>query len=92
MPNEDQDDEIRRLAKQVMEIVLDVASRRLVLSMQEVQDSRIQPLRAALENCQTLTPSLMDGEAAKERLKEINCYVYDILGNGYDRHHGATTR
>jgi hypothetical protein len=40
----------------------------------------IDSLRAALRKCQTLTPSLMDGEAAKERLKEINRHVYAVFG------------
>lgn len=73
---------LNELAEEVMEVVLNVASRRLVQSLQEVNDSRIEPLRKALKNCQTITPSLMDGEAAKERLREINSYVYDVLGTG----------
>ena len=40
----------------------------------------IEDLRLALRRCQTLTPSLMNGEAAKERLKEINRYVYSVFG------------
>lgn len=41
---------------------------------------REHELEVALRQCQTLTPSLMDGEAAKERLKEINRHVYAVFG------------
>jgi hypothetical protein len=37
-------------------------------------------LQDALVKCQTLTPSLLTGEQAIERLKEINVFVYGILG------------
>lgn len=40
----------------------------------------IEPYRQALRDCQTLTPSLMAGEDAIERLKQINSYVYKVLG------------
>jgi hypothetical protein len=79
MTIERHDAEIRELARQVMEIVLDVAARRLEQSIQEVHDSRIAPLRRALQACQTLTPILMDGDACQERLREINSYVYAVL-------------
>ncbi|HJU06583.1 MAG TPA: hypothetical protein VJ692_15655 [Nitrospiraceae bacterium] len=36
--------------------------------------------RQALRDCQTLTPSLMAGDDAIERLKQINRHVYDVLG------------
>jgi hypothetical protein len=44
-----------------------------------IHHSRIEPLRRALVACQTLTPSLMEAEACRERLKEINSYVYAVL-------------
>lgn len=39
-----------------------------------------ESLRSALIECQTLTPSLLSGEEARERLRNINCYVYRVLG------------
>jgi hypothetical protein len=71
--------EVQRLAEEVMDIALQAAARRLVQTLQEVHDSNITPLRQGLRNCQTLTPSLMDGEAAIARLKEINQHVYAVL-------------
>lgn len=71
--------EVDELAREVMGIVLDVAARRLKQTVGEIHDSRIEPLRRALEQCQTLTPSLMEPEACRERLKEINQYVYAVL-------------
>lgn len=44
--------------------------------------ARVNRWCSALRKCQTFTPSLMDGEEAKERLKEINRYVYSVLGTG----------
>lgn len=72
--------EATRLAEEVMDIVLKAAARRLVQTVEEVHDTQIQPLRDALKGCQTITPSLMDGAAAIERLKAINNHVYDALG------------
>lgn len=40
----------------------------------------IEPYRQALRDCQTLTPSLMSGEDAIERLRCINSHVYRVLG------------
>lgn len=77
--NSEQMAEATRLAEGVMDIVLKVATRRLVQTVEEVHDTQIQPLRTALKGCQTLTPSLMDGSAAIERLKEINNHVYRAL-------------
>lgn len=37
---------------------------------------------SALRACLTLTPSLMDGEQAKARLREINSYIYSVLPSG----------
>jgi hypothetical protein len=71
--------EVDEMAREVMGIVLDVASRRLQQSVSEIHESRIAPLRRALAACQTLTPSLMEPEACRERLKEINSYVYAVL-------------
>ena len=36
--------------------------------------------RKAMLDCQTLTPSLLTGEQAIERLKEINVHVYQVIG------------
>lgn len=41
----------------------------------------VGPYRQALVDCQTLTPSLMTGDAAIERLKDINQHVYRVLGH-----------
>lgn len=38
------------------------------------------PLRLALLDCQTLTPILLTGEQAIERLQEINRHVYRFFG------------
>jgi len=74
--------EVHELAREVMSIVLDVAAKRLEQTVCEIHESRIAPLKQALRNCQTLTPSLMDGEAAKDRLRNINSYIYAVLGEG----------
>jgi len=71
--------EITRLAEEVMDIVAEVAGRRLAQALQVVNDDRIEPLREALRNCHTINPSLMDVEACQARLKEINRYVYRVL-------------
>lgn len=72
--------EVGKLAEEVMDIVLQAAARRLTQTLEEVHNTHIQPLRVALKGCQTVTPSLMDGAAAIERLKEINVHVYRALG------------
>lgn len=41
----------------------------------------VGPYRQALRDCQTLTPSLMTGDDAIERLKQINSHVYRVLGH-----------
>jgi hypothetical protein len=41
---------------------------------------RISELERALKGCQTITPSLMPGDAAIERLKQINVHVYATFG------------
>ena len=44
--------------------------------------NRIEPemdVREMLWLCKTLTPSLMSGDEAKKRLKEINVHVYRCL-------------
>jgi hypothetical protein len=74
--------ELEGLAGDVMDIVLQVARRRLAQVMEEVHDTNIAPLRKALRDCQSLTPSLMTGDQAIERLKEINVFVYSMLGHG----------
>nr|WP_140393736.1 hypothetical protein [Nitrospira cf. moscoviensis SBR1015] len=38
-------------------------------------------VRDMLRQCKTLTPSLMTGEQAIERLKEINVHVYRCLND-----------
>lgn len=38
-----------------------------------------EALRQALRDCQTLTPILLTGEQAIERLREINVLVYRAL-------------
>ncbi len=35
--------------------------------------------REALKQCQTVAPSLLTGEQAVERLKDINTHVYSVL-------------
>ncbi len=39
----------------------------------------VHPLRQALDRCITVAPSVMTGEAAIDRLKEINVFVYRAL-------------
>ncbi len=78
--NDEQRAEVQRLSEEVMGIVLKVAGRRLMQCTEEIHDTQIKPLRQALEDCKTLTPSLMDGEAAKERLRQINQRAYAALG------------
>jgi hypothetical protein len=72
--------EVQGLAEEVMDIVGKVAGRRLAQSLELVHDEYISPLRQALKDCQTLTPSLLTSEQAIERLKEINQHVSAILG------------
>jgi hypothetical protein len=43
-------------------------------------ERRIEELEVAVRDCQTLTPSLMTGDDAIDRLKQINSYVYKVLG------------
>lgn len=71
--------EYENLARDIMEPVLQVAGRVLEQSVQEIHKSKIAPLRTALIECLTVTPSLLTGEQAIERLKQINCHVYDVL-------------
>lgn len=40
----------------------------------------LQSYQKALRDCQTFTPSLLSGEQAIDRLKEINQHVYRVLG------------
>lgn len=51
-------------------------------ALDKVLDMTAEPkdLMQALIDCQTLTPSLMTGDAAIERLKEINVLVYRARG------------
>lgn len=44
------------------------------------KSEHVRPYRQALRDCQTFMPSLLSGERAIERLKEINQHVYKVLG------------
>lgn len=74
-------DKARAMAK--ASIVTDATARlieQVLIEAADYHSRHIDELQAALRLCQTVTPSLMDGEAAKERLKEINRHVYAVFG------------
>jgi hypothetical protein len=61
--------EAKREIRAAIDVVLEIADK-----------DPSHPSREMLINCLTVTPSLMTGEQAIERLKEINVHVYRCIG------------
>lgn len=73
--------EVESLAKDVMDIVLQVAAKRLAQSLETVHETHIEPLRDAVRAAITPFASTLSHSDALERLKAINNAAYHVLEN-----------